>query len=271
MAEINRRITGDSSLSPAGYFKQRYCPSPLGSALSLGSGDGQLERQLVQLGVCERIVGIDISVARVERARARLPQELVSKVTYICANLETWRPEERVDLVVAKGILHHLEALEDWCRVFCEMLDDDGLLYIDDFVGATRFQWTYHQLDIVNRVLHVLPDELKIDLTTADGSLKHRVDRPDVERLSRVDPSEAIRSAEIPQVLERYLVPIELRPYGGGLYHQLFSRIMGNFVIRDDLVRLVMELDAILTENGVLGTDYLWGVYRPKAADWWLP
>jgi len=50
--------------------------------------------------------------------------------------------------------------------------------------------------------------------------------------------------------------------YGGALYHQFFTRIMGNFASRPELVSLVMEVDAMLTDAGVLSSDYVWGVWR---------
>ena len=263
-ASINRLITGDPDLSPPAYFKRRFSRKPFKSALSLGSGEGQMERQFVSLDICHRILGVDVSQARVARARANVPIQFADRVEYICANLEEWRPDRQVDLIIAKGVLHHVQALEDWCRLFAEMLMPEGLLYLDDFVGPTRFQWTTTQLDIINRVLAVLPDDVKIDLVAADGRRKERVSPPDVDRLIAADPSEAVRSAEIPEVIKRYMVPIELKPYGGALYHPLFSRIMGNFAQHPDLVELIMELDAILTEQGVIGSDYLWGVYRPR-------
>ena len=46
------------------------------------------------------------------------------------------------------------------------------------------------------------------------------------------------------------------------MFHQLFNRIMGNFADRPDLVGVLMEVDALLTDTGVLASDYLWGVWR---------
>ncbi len=53
-------------------------------------------------------------------------------------------------------------------------------------------------------------------------------------------------------------------PYGGAVVHQLFSRIMGNFADRPDLVGVLMEVDALLTDTGVLRSDYVWGVWRRR-------
>jgi SAM-dependent methyltransferase len=263
MAEIERRITGEPGKKRLEYFRERYCPEPFRLALSLGCGHGFWEREMVELGICERAVGIDVSAERLERARAAVPPEHRDRIEYVQANLEEWRPEAEYDLVVCKAILHHIEALEEWAETIAGVLRPDGLLYFDDYVGPTRFQWTDTQLRVINRLLSVLPDWLLLDLTR-HGKVRRHVGRPDLEKFIAADPSEAIRSEEILPVLARYFEPVELRPYGGAIYHGLFTRVMGNFAGEDALVRVLLELDGILMDEGVVETNYLWGVYRPR-------
>jgi hypothetical protein len=78
------------------------------------------------------------------------------------------------------------------------------------------------------------------------------------------DPSESVRSDEITAILGARLDIVERRPYGGAVFHQLFNRIMGNFVGQDDLVRTLMEIDFLLCDEGVLETNYEWAVYRTR-------
>jgi hypothetical protein len=66
---------------------------------------------------------------------------------------------------------------------------------------------------------------------------------------------------------------VELCPYGGAVFHQLFGRIMGNFNDRTDLVGVLMEVDALLTDAGAVASDYMWGVWRrgrgrPRRSRW---
>jgi hypothetical protein len=163
-------------------------------------------------------------------------------------------------------VLHHIQRLEPLCAAMVELLGDDGLLYFDEFVGPTRFQWTDEQLAVINRLLARLSPELVTDLVSADGSERRIVRRPDVAAFIEADPSEAIRSAELVDVMATYFEPLELRAYGGTIYHQLFNRVMGNFAGQDDLVRTIVELDFILVDAGVLESDHLWAVYRPRTA-----
>src|SRR5215813_9104087 len=81
--EINRRLTGDPELTALESFRRRHCARPRRLALSLGSGEGQFEIEAVRSGVCERIIGIDISAERVARAQARVPDELRDRVMFV--------------------------------------------------------------------------------------------------------------------------------------------------------------------------------------------
>jgi SAM-dependent methyltransferase len=262
--ECNRRITGDPLLSPPEYFKRRYCEETRGTAISLGAGGGELERQMLDLGVCQSILGVDISRQRVDSANATVPAHLRDRLRFECHNLETWRPRQNVDLVIARDALHHIAGLEELCEGLREALEPGGLVYCDEFIGPARFQWTDRQLAVVNRLLERLPDQLARDLVDNDGSRRRNVGRPDVEALIAADPSEAIRSNEIPDILSTYFESLERRPYGGALFHQFFNRIMGNFAGHEDVVALVMEFDFILCDEGVLTSDYEWGIYQRR-------
>jgi SAM-dependent methyltransferase len=266
MAEINRRIAGDPDVTPAAYFTSRYCQTPYRCALSLGCGGGRFERELLTLGACERAVGVDISSERIAKGTAATPAHLRDRMELICANLETWRPTEPFDLVIGKDILHHLNNLEEWFEVINRLLGKNGLFYVSEFVGPSRFQWTDKQLELVNRLLERLSPELRHDLVADDGSLRPPVTRPDLARFAEEDPSEAVRSLELPALLHNMFEAVEEHSSGGAIYHLLFNSIMGNFAEYPDLVRILMEIDAILTDEGVVQNNYLWGVYRAKAS-----
>jgi SAM-dependent methyltransferase len=265
MAEINRRITGDPLCKPQEYFVQRYCKSPRRLALSLGCGDGHLEHELLRLNACERLIAVDLSPERLARARASTPEQLQGRIEFVCANLETWQPEQRFDLVIAKGVLHHVHGLERLFSMIADCLREDGVLYVDEFVGPSRFQWTDAQLTIVNRLLDRLSEDLRHDLVDSTRGPKAPASRPTVAAMIEADPSEAARSAELEGLLRDRFEPLEEREWGGAIFHLLFTRIMGNFVGNDDLVRVIMELDAILTEERVVESNCLFGVYGRRA------
>jgi SAM-dependent methyltransferase len=265
LAELRRRVTRDPLKSFEQYFRERYCPTPFARALSLGAGGGHFERAMLDLGACQEILGVDISQARVEHASALVPEQMRERLTFECANLEVWRPSGRFDLLIARDVLHHISRLEELCESLMELLEPGALLYVDEFVGPTRFQWSEKQLEIIGRLLDRLAPELVADLVLDDGSLRRRAIRPTVENMIASDPSESVRSEEIPAILAERFELVELRPYGGAVFHQLFNRLMGNFAGHDDLVRVLMEFDFLLTDEDVLPTNYQWAVYRRPA------
>jgi SAM-dependent methyltransferase len=265
LAELRRRVTGDPHKSFEEYFRERYCPRPFARALSLGAGGGHCERTMLELGICDEILGVDISQARVDHASALIPEHMRGRLSFECANLETWRPSGSFDLLIARDVLHHIARLEELCESLSEMLAPGALLYVDEFVGPKRFQWTDKQLEVIGRLLDRLSPELVEDLVLGDGTLRRRAIRPTVENMIAADPSESVRSDEIPTILAERFELLELRPYGGAVFHQLFNRLMGNFTGHDDLVRILMEVDFLLADEGVLEHNYRWAVYRNPA------
>lgn len=262
-AHINRRITGDADLVPEAWFAREIAGNrPAAHGVSLRATDASLESRLVDLGAARRVTGVDPSASGVSRARGRVPDRLAGLVDFVEASPLQWRPDEPVDLVIASSVLHRrrdLGALLDRVR---EWMAPGALLYVDEFVGPDRFQWTDRQIELINRLLARLPAEYRVDLNRDDGSTKDIIGRPDPERFAAEHPDEAVAGSTTVGLLDERFERVAFRPYGGAIFHQLFARIMGNFADRPEIVGLVMELDAILTDTGVVESDYLWAVYR---------
>jgi SAM-dependent methyltransferase len=262
-AMINRRITGDPELGPETYFARRHGPAIVAPhALSLRASDAKLEMALVEAGTCERVTGLDDEQSRIDFAAGRVPEPLRKRVRFELGTLEGWEPPEALGAVVCRSFLHRREDLEAVLDRFAAILEPGGLLFVEDFVGPARFQWSDAQLEAINRLLARLPEDLLSDLSASDGRRKRSVERPALAERIAANPNEAVRSDEILPALDARFERVEVSPYGGAVFHQLFSRIMGNFVDRPELVGVLMEVDALLTDTGALGSDYVWGVWR---------
>ena len=132
-----------------------------GHALSLGCGSGQLEREMIQEGLCHSVEGCDISpallkIAAEEAAALNLP------VAYYTADLN--RPEfpsENYDLIIGAGIFHHVENLEGLFLNLKSALKKGGRLLMYDYVGPSRFQWSQKQIERCNYWLNQLPERFK--------------------------------------------------------------------------------------------------------------
>lgn len=264
-AAINRRITGDPELGPETYFARRHGPSIVAPhVVSLRASDAKLEIALIEAGSAERVTGLDDEQDRVDFAAGRVPEPLRRQIGFRLGALEHWEPPEPLGAVVSRSFLHRRHDLETVLDRLSAMLVPGGLLFVEDFVGPSHFQWTDAQLEVINRLLARLPRELLTDLSAGDGRAKLKVERPNLAKRIASHPSEAVRSEEILPALDARFERVEVCPTGGAVFHQLFSRIMGNFSERPDLVTVLMELDAILTDAGVVGSDYVWGVWRRR-------
>jgi len=262
-AEINRRITGSATARADAVFVEEHLPAgPAAHAVVVGPANGRLVAALLRDHVATRVTMLDDDPDRLKAGRIQLPSAAREAVTQVEGRLGDPRLElAPADLVVSRGALLGVAEPDGWAQSVAGLLTAGGLLYLDDYVGPLGRRWSDHQLEIVQRLLDRLDEALKTDLVAGDGRLRDRITRPP-EALG----GDVSRPQQVMQAISRHLEPVDLRPYGGAIYGPLFDRIMGNFAGMDDLVRTIMEVDAILTEMGVVDTNYLWGVFRAPSA-----
>ncbi len=84
-----------------------------------------------------------------------------------------------------------------------------------------------------------------------------------------VDPSEAVRSAEIVSVLQQYFDIVEYKPLGGTILQFLLADIAGNFE-QDEagnrLLEMLFTIEDTLMEVGALQSDFAYIVAAPKVS-----
>jgi 2-polyprenyl-3-methyl-5-hydroxy-6-metoxy-1,4-benzoquinol methylase len=258
-ALINTRISGDATVGAAEWLVRRIGTGPR-RALSLGCGFGGFESCCVTLGLAGRVEAVDISVEAIAHARATAAAaQLTEHVDYRVADLnEIALPSSAYDLIAGVSAVHHVEQLE---RLFIECsqaLKPGGWLFLDEYVGPSRFQSTPAVLAEINTVLASLPERYR--RSAFSGHIVDNIAPPPLAWFAANDPSEAARSADILPVLAEHFEIVELRPYGGAILHLLLSGIAGNFDETDPHdVELLEKLEATerrLEESGVIGSDF---------------
>ena len=76
------------------------------SILVIGEGDGRCLAQLLKIAPAAQVQCVDASAAMIARARARVRQEDKDRVSFICADLLTFEPNERqYDAVISLFVL----------------------------------------------------------------------------------------------------------------------------------------------------------------------
>jgi SAM-dependent methyltransferase len=270
LAFVNRRVSGDPTVSTLAWFKQKYFPRPVDLALSLGCGFGGFERFGLEVGIAKKFIANDLSEGAIGKARETAAQAgMADRIEYSVANLDECRlPAATYDAIFALSAAHHVFQLENLFRQCRKALKPGGLLFLDEYVGPSRFQSAPEVTGLINRLRTIFPEKYRKSLFTDDGSLIHPYAPSPVEHFEKHDPSEAVRSGEIVNTLKLYFDILEFRPYGGAILHMLFSGIMGNFDENDEtdvaLLRTLATFEEVMENAGVIGSDFAAIVAKPK-------
>jgi len=132
-------------------------------------------------------------------------------------------------------------------------------LIANEYVGPSQFQWTSKQLQIMNEILSLVPEHYRRRVTDPH-KVKDHVSRPAIRWMNVHDPSEAIRSNEIIEMIESRFRIIEQKDFGGTILHMLLQDIVGNFDPRDEhdatMLKLVLYVEKVLIQEEVIPSDF---------------
>lgn len=270
LREVCQRLSGNVAKGSVAFFKENYFPAPVDLALSLGCGFGLYERACIESGIAKRFHANDISEGAIEKCRElALKAGLDRAIEYSVKNLDTDAlPEKTYDAIFGISSVHHVFQLEGLFKKCRAALKPGGLLFLDEYIGPSRFQSSPEITSIINEIRDIFPEQYKRNLFVKDGSLIGQYTPSPVEHFERTDPSEAIRSGEIVSTLKLYFDVLEIRPYGGAILHMLFSGIMGNFDDSDPkdvaIIRLLAMFEEKLERAGAIPSDFAVIVARPR-------
>jgi SAM-dependent methyltransferase len=168
---------------------------------------------------------------------------------------------ESFDFVYWNDSLHHMTDVDLALRWSHEVLKKDGVFFMDDFVGPSRFQWTTANLKCATLVRSMLAPRYLRDPLNPQRTLPTRVRRRSVRSVIDSDPSEAAQSDMILGCLRRYFQDADICLTGGALYHAaLGDGIINNFQTSDptdrNILNLILALDELCIHNPRIGTHY---------------
>jgi SAM-dependent methyltransferase len=215
---INRRVSGNINEWPLDWFRRVHVARPFERGVSWGCGLGAFERAAIRTGIAGAVDAFDISPKSLADARREAEREGVEGIEYRLGDFDApYLETGRYDIAFFHASLHHVKRLE---RLFGRLwlgLRPDGAVYVDEYVGPSRNEWTEGRLATAQELLDAAP---------ADAKLDPRIALP----IEPNDPSEAIRSGEIVSFLRQYLDLIEWRPYGGQLAALIFPNLARDWV-----------------------------------------
>jgi SAM-dependent methyltransferase len=211
---INRRIGGSDGTWPLDWFMAAYPGRRFARALSIGAGTGALERDLIRRDLCDVVDAFDgspgsLSIARSESVRMGFDR----RIRYFAADFNRiLLPRRHYDIVLIHQALHHVARIEGLYRQIIRALRPGGLFYLDEYVGPSRTDWSawlhrYHQA-----IYQTIPREARAG---------EHLPLP----IQADDPSEALRSSEIVELLRVGFDLSHQRDYGGNLLAVLYPSV----------------------------------------------
>ena len=224
---INRRVSGSIGAYPLDHL-YTLAGSPLfQKALSLGCGTGRLERSMARLGIAAEIDAIDGSQVSINIARRKALEEGVSTVHYRVADLNGIRlPRRAYDAVVFHQSLHHVSSVEKLLEGVQVSLKPGGLLFLDEWVGPSRLEWSERTLAHARSLFSAVPAPWR---KWADLRAPIEVD----------DPSEAVRSSAILPAVDRLFSIQAERAYGGNLVAVILPQLNRSLIPPGELEKMI--------------------------------
>ena len=246
---VEGRAAGDIAL-----LRGRLNGRTFDSAVSIGCGTGAKEIALLRAGLVSRFELYEISETRVREGKEMsLKYGVQDRIDWHTEALDFATDERHAtfDLVYWSDALHHMldvDAAVSWSR---RLLRPDGYLYINDFVGPDRMQWSDEALAIGSRVLQLLPPRLLRRADGRRGRLPRVVSRPDPEALAADDPTECADSSDILPAIQRHFDDPWIKLTGGTIYHGALNNVIANFTEQDErLLETLLLLDEVCAMAG---------------------
>lgn len=256
---VQPRLTGDPRTNWLVGIGRRRGLAPPSRWLSLGCGTAGQEIFAARMGLVGTMVALDTAPGALEIARAACEREGVAGFEFGPVDLNAPRlPRGPFDVVLMNMSLHHVRELEQLLEAVRQVMVPGGHFLANEFVGARQFQFPAAQLAKVQELLALLPERLRHDVVT--GGLKTEYVTHPVEWWDRTDPSEAVRSDEIPdQVGKRFRVEERL-DYGGTFLALVLEHIVHNFRadVPEDraILSLLARLEAAILASGTFASDF---------------
>ena len=230
-AYINESVSGDPHVWSMEWFRHRFVAKPFGLVLVPGCGSGELERDLLRQGICERIHAFDVAAPAIEAARRQAMEEgFADRIEYRVGDLGAVSPPVGgYDACFFHHALHHFADPDAAVRQVVGGLKPGGILYLDEYVGPSRRQWDRRHFAFASAVFDLIPPELRL------GS---RLRIPGV--LAKLaDPSESIASDRILGAVERHARILERRDYHGFLLQPIWTQVRHE----EELVRTLIGIE----------------------------
>ena len=228
---------------------------PCDKAISVGCGNAGKEIDLVRKGLVKHFDLYELSEARLTKAKEMAAKfNVIDSFSFNCSDAFNKKiNSESYDLVYWDNSLHHMLDVEKAVAWSYRVLKHGGGILVNDFIGASRFQWSNEELEYAARIRECFVGSKYLkDPAISDQYRNIQVKRPSKIGMWREDPSEAADSDRIEESMKKHFPSLSIYPLGGVGYHLAVNDILANFDDSKDqhLIKLLMMIDELVSELG---------------------
>ena len=263
----NKLITGNENKLYEEYLTEKYFKNKEKiKVLALGTGVCSHEIRLAEMNPNCEIDCYDFSDELLKKAKAISDHKGLQNISYFAENIMTHDFQHRkYDVVFFHASLHHFDRISEFLdQVVIKNLKPKGLLIINEFVGATRLQYSKLQLEYINKAITTIPKEYRKIFKT--NIYKNKYYGSGIVRMIIADPSECVDSASIIPAIHHKFDILEEKFYGNNILQSALKDISHHFVElnpeKKQVLEKVFELEDELLEKHA--SDYVFGVYELK-------
>lgn len=224
--------------------------------VSVGCGAGVKEMSLIKAGLVEQFDLFELSTERIKQGKDIAQKlSLADRVHFYCTDVfQTEISPSSYDFVHWNNALHHMPNVVEAVSWSYYVMQTGGMFYMDDYIGANRFQWSSQEVEIASKVRERLPKQYLLHSQSEDTYLPTKIFVPNREALIAKDPSEAGDSERIIESVRLFFPEAIITFTGGIIYHLALSDVFHNFNFDNEgdvkLLSALLLLDEIVSDLG---------------------
>ena len=264
----NLLISGDKNINYIDFLTQDFLKNKSNlRLLSLGSGICNREIELAEhSSIFKEIICVDIAENLLKIAKDSAEKKGIQNIKFININIEDFEFKKNdFDIVFFKSSLHHFNKIENLLSgKIKQTLKPKGCLIINEFVGATRHQFSKNQINYINKAIALIPKKFRTRFKSKFYKNKYR--GVGILRMIIADPSECIDSSSIMPSIHKHFKTIVEKPYGGNLLMSALRDISHHFYTLNKEKEAVLN-NLFLLEDRYLEnnpSDFMFGIYENK-------
>lgn len=249
------RMAGDGHTDLYAYLRGL---GPFRSALSIGCGSAIIEIELLKRGIIGHLTLVDISEESLDAAIRGVPKARRGDVTVLRQDLNAISlPHGHYDLIFCANVLHHIINLEHVLLELNASLSDNGIIFVDDFVGESRFQFSEGRLAMLRAVATIAHERT--------GVRTKGVTRTGRKSLINACPFEAVRSAELLDLIHQVFGKRTIRESTYGAVSSWMAQAIDMTDLHaHDAAEIFVVADRAIMAAGILPPLYVFGTYRKE-------